>query len=208
MPRAQAEVLATTIIVSVAVIVALGLVYYLSPQLSRLSASHRASMLLSTYSASLGLSPLSSLNSSSVLVYSFGISNSGTIGVRVFLVVVPFMNGLPAVLNYTYSFYIMTNSSAVLAPGQASGWAPVPSLNVSTSDVFLYIRDGYYSLRDSGYTATSITLYDVGIVRPGGSVVVKLDLSGPSIASYVAALLVAVNGKYYEVGRYVVHVPA
>lgn len=206
--RGQSEVIATAILVSVAIVVAFGLIYYLEPQVARLSAENQVAVRLSSYSAALQLSPLSSLNTSNGVTWVFLLSNVGTEAFRIYLSILPVLNDVPTSVAYNFTVYNLTNSSALVEPGSVSGWSILPSLNVSPLRLHIFVNGKYYRLSELGFNE-SITIYDFGILVPGAPFAVKVDVNVtmPSV-SYVFVVLTRISNDYYEIGRFVVYSPS
>lgn len=206
--RGQAEVISTAILVSVAVVVALGLIYYLEPQLAASSRDYQVSSLLSSYAASLQVTELSRVNTTGGVVEAFELSNLGPRPFRIYVGVVPFLNstGIPVSGGGgNYTAYVMVNESAVVAPGNTTGWAVLPSVNVSPLSLWIYVGSKYYRISDLGWNG-SVLLYDLGVLNVSKPLVIKVDISDMSTdIVYYVSFFARIGNQYYEVSRVIVY---
>jgi len=203
--RAQAEVISTAIIVSVALIVALGLIYYLNPFTARSQSQYKLYSLLTSYASELEIAPVSTinttLNTTSVLI----VKNTGSLGFRAYLTIVPFYQRAPVEANVTGLVYNMTSNYSVIDPGDFTGWTQLNGTNVSAFNIHLYITSSYYRLSDF-VGAANVAVYDLGVLSPGTTRVLKVVLVNPiPTYSYSVIILARVSNDYYEVGRFILY---
>ena len=203
--RAQAEVISTAIIVSVALIVALGLIYYLNPFTARSQSQYRLYSLLSSYASALDIVPVSTINTTSNTTSVFIVENTGPLRFRAYLAIVPFYQRAPVGANVTGLVYNMTSNYSVIDPGDFTGWSQLNGANVSAFHIHVYITSSYYRLSDFTGTA-NITVYDLGVLGPSTTRVLKVVLVSPApVYSYSAIILARVSNDYYEVGRFILY---
>jgi hypothetical protein len=201
--RAQAELISTVIIVSIAVTLALGLVYYLTPAIAQARAHQQVMARLSEISAGLMVSLAGYENTSGGFNAVIDVSNSGAGLVNVYVGVLALdEGGVPRNIGVTYTVYNMTDSVASLSG--AVGWSALPSLTVPAENVYVYIRDGYYSLGRI-WRGGSYVLYNGGLLRDGSYGVYKVSASGLQTGyTYVITVYAMVNGNYYTVSEVLV----
>lgn len=198
MLRGQAELISTVIIVSIAVTLALGLIYYLTPLIAQARAQQQVYAQLAGIASGLTATLSAYENDSGTLYAVVTVTNNGFQDVRLFYGVLGFDDqGVPRSLP-VYSVYNMTSSVAALPVGGA-GWSPLPGFNTTTDHVYVYVKDGYYRLWDLGLKA-NYTLYDGGILRTGKSMVVGFSVTGaPPGYRYAAVIYAEVSGDFYAV---------
>ena len=203
--RAQAEVISTAIIVSVALIVALGLVYYLNPFTARSQSQYKLYSLLSSYASGLDIIPVSSINATSNTTSVFIVENTGSLRFRAYLAIVPFYQRAPIRANVTELVYNMTSNYSVIDPDDFTGWTQLNGTNISAFNIHLYITSSYYRLSDFIGTV-NVTVYDLGVLNPGSTRVLKVVLVSPApVYSYSAIILARVSNDYYEIGRFMLY---
>lgn len=198
MLRGQAELISTVIIVSIAVTLALGLVYYLTPLVAQARLQQQVYAQLAGIASGLTTSLSAYENDSGTLEAVISVTNNGFQNVRLYYGVLGFDDqGVPRSLP-VYSIYNMTGSVATLPVG-GSGWSPLPGFNVTTDYVYVYVKDGYYQLWSLGLRG-NYTLYDGGIVKPGDSRVIGFEVTGaPPGYRYAAVIYAEVSGYFYSV---------
>jgi hypothetical protein len=201
--RGQAEVISTAIIVSVAVVVALGLVYYLNPFAARGSAEYHKSALLSAYSSSISFIPISTINDTNTISV-FAVKDVGNTEFRLYMGVTTLYRNIPVNLtNSSVQAYIMSDDTAVV--DSDSGWSALSGFNISSRHVFLYIDSRYYSLSEFIDANSTYTLFDLGIIKPGDTLVLKVVVSNPNpVYTYVVSLYARIGNDFYEIGRYTI----
>ena len=203
--RAQAEVISTAIIVSVALIVALGLIYYLNPFAARSQGQYKLYSLLTSYASELEIAPVSTINTTSNTASVFIVKNTGPLRFRAYLAIVPFYQRAPVGANVTGLVYNMTSNYSVIDPDDFTGWTRLNGTNVSAFNIHLYITSSYYRLSDFIGTA-NVTMYDLGVLGPDSTRVLKVVLINPAPTySYSAIILARVSNDYYEIGRFIVY---
>ena len=208
--RGQAETVSVVILVSIALIIALGLIYYFSPLLAKSSRSYRLASLLSTYAASLQVVELSQINSSIGVTEVLELNNLGTHSLRIYVGVLAFLNSsdIPVdVGGQYYNVYRLANGSAPLIYGNTSGWRLLPRINVAPGHAWVYvqIQDKYFRLSELGWNS-SLVLYDVGPLNSSSPIALKIDVNVTQPAfTYFVSFFARVGNQYYEVSRIVVY---
>lgn len=200
MARAQAELISTVIIVSIAVTLALGLVYYLTPLLAQARAQQQVMARLAEISSGLNAVLSAYENTSDGFNAVVDLANNGAGVVALYIGVLAYNElGVPEPIAGSYEVYNMTGYAAPLS-GSAS-WALLNSRAVDAGHVYVYVRDGYYSLASLGVDG-NYTLYDAGVLRDGGYGVYKVSASGLALGyRYAIAVYAAVGDNYYLVAE-------
>ncbi|BEP16860.1 hypothetical protein PYJP_02120 [Pyrofollis japonicus] len=202
--RGQAELISTVIIVSVAIIIAFGLIYYFNPMISRSSAEYQLSSKLSLVASSLVISPISSLNKTDNVITVLFVKNMGQVSYRLYTGVVVLYGNIPVKDQANISIFIMRGDAAVVDGNE--GWKKINGFNTTSQYVYIYINSKYYRLSD--YVGqVNYTLFDLGVLgNSRSSIVLKNVLRDPNpIYTYVLSFLVRVGDKYYEVGRFPIY---
>ncbi len=198
--RTQAELLSTVIIVSIAIVLALGMVYYFTPLLVQARANQQIMNTLSNIAAALSMSLEGFENSTGGFKAVTVVINSGTSATRLYVFVLTYNSeNLPVLLpSLTYTVYNMSSAAAPLE--YDNGWNLLPSVSVDSRHVYVYIKDGYYGIGELKGNAGSIRLFDAGILRPGSYTVLKVEAQGvqPGYV-YSVALATRINNNYYVV---------
>ncbi len=203
--RSQAEVISTIIIVSVALIIALGLVYYLGPFVAESQSRYRLYSLLSSYASALSIVPVSTINTTSNITSVLIIKNTGSLGFRAYLAIIPFYQRVPVPVNATSLVYNMTNNYSVIDPNDFTGWSLLNGANVSSFLINVYIISSYYKLSNF-IENTNVLVYDLGILQPGSTRVLKIVLVDPiPVYSYSVTIFARVGDNYYEIGRFILY---
>ena len=207
--RGQSEVISTAIIVAVAVALALGTIYYLLPLVVQNRVAQQVQSLLLGYSASTSASLVYLENTSSGVSAVFTVRRSGAAeAYTVYSAVVAFdENGLPVSEVNNATFYELSGDVAE-ATG-SSGWTNLTAagriMYVPAGYIYLFIKDGYYSLSGLGsYSGSgSVEVAELGLLRPSESRVYKVVFSPlPGCnCTYALVIMASVNGRYYEVER-------
>ena len=193
--RAQAELISTVIIVSVAVTVAIGFIYYVYPGLARYSARSQVASLAASVSSSLSVSQVLGNESSCVLELSY----SGSRATRLYLGVFETNESLGIVGGEPlFSVYVFNDSYAD-APvfSSSAAWSPAPNTTVDNRYVMLFYGGEYMAL--GGLVPGNSTLYDLGVFSHGTVRAVRVDLPVPGV--YAATVFIRVSNSFYEVGR-------
>jgi len=199
--RGQAELLSTVIIVSIAVTLALGLVYYLAPVLAQARAQQQLMTRLAEISSGLTLTLAAYENTSTGFNAVVSVVNSGAGLVNLYLGVIAVDDGgVPQnISTLSYDVYNMTASVASI--DGVVGWTLLPALTVDVRDVYVYVKDDYYSLY-SFWGGGNYTLYSLGVFRSGDTGVFKVEAEGLQPGyTYVIALFTMANNRYYLVGE-------
>lgn len=212
MLRGQSEVISTAIIVAVAVALALGVVYYLTPLVVSNRVAQQLQMLLLDQGASLSVGIVYSENTTTGQIVVAEIRHLGGTGsFNVYAAVIALGgDGLP-VAAINASFYLLNESASVASATGSEGWIDLNAtgrlLFVTPGWVYMYVKDGYYVLSGlSSYSGGPVLLADLGLVRPGDVVTLKVEydrLAGCDDCVYVLSLFSMVNGRFYEVRRVV-----
>ncbi len=197
--RGQAELISTVILVSLAVVIALGLVYYLTPLLAGVRVEQQIMSRLAQIASSLDAGVAAAEPGANNLSVVFFVQNGGVDNVTVFLGVLAVKNNnVPVATLYNYSFYNMSSAAAVL--NGTAGWALLPSEQVNPGLVYVYAGDNYYVLASFVKNITGYKMFTGGIIPPGGIGIYKLLLNFTTTSfTYEVAIFVMVNGRYYEV---------
>ncbi|GEM_PF-3735570 len=200
MARAQAELISTVIIVSIAVTLALGLVYYLTPLLAQARAHQQVMARLGEIASGLTLTVTAYQNTSTGFNAVANVVNSNAGLVDLYMAVLALDDlGAPRNTSLTYKVYNMTSPVASLSG--TTGWTELSSVTVPAGKVYVYVRDGYYNL-GSIWRGGNVTLYRLGLFRNGGYGVFKIEAYGAEPGyTYVVAVFAVVNGEYYLVAE-------
>ncbi|HID41495.1 MAG TPA: hypothetical protein EYP33_04990 [Pyrodictium sp.] len=201
--RAQAELVSTVIIVSIAVVIGLALVYYLTPLLAENRANQQLASYLAEVSSGLDAGIVYSNETDSgylavFSVYAARIADS----VHVYLAVVAEYANLTGRLlaypEYDYQFSLLTANATLV--NASTGWINPTRLLAEADTVYAGPYDGqlypYSSLSD----ATVIPLYDGGVLQPLEEKIYRVIVYGPTSGIvYKILVLVEVSGRYYPV---------
>ncbi len=202
--RAQAEIISTVIIVSVALVIAFGLIYYLNPYVVRSQSQFKLYSTLSSYASSLSIVPVSTINSTNITAV-FILENTGSVTPRLYLAIVPFYGQVPVATTVLAQVYNMTGNYSVIDASDVTGWTILNATNISAFHIHLYVSSSYYRLSDLA-GSFNVSIYDLGIIGPREVRVIKAILSNPEpIYNYAAIILARVNNEYYEIGRYILY---
>ena len=198
MYRGQAELISTVIIVGIAITLAFGLVYYLTPLMAQARAQQQIYAQLSQVASGLSTSLLAYENNSGVVDAVISITNIGAQNVRLYYGVLGFdERGVPRVVP-VYWVFNMTSPVAEL-PVNSSGWSLLHSINVSAGNVYVYVKDGYYTLGGMGLNETYV-LYDGGVLKTGETEIIGFRIVATSSSyRYMGVIYIMINNDFYTV---------
>ncbi len=210
--RGQAEIISTVIIVSVAVAIALSVIYYLIPVLTQNRVLYQLQATLAEIAAGTRTGVVYegnyTVNGTDVYTVVFSLSNLGTVGeVAYYAAVMAFTEDMLPVGWANYTMYRL-NGTAAPAAVNDTGWVSLAAdaFPVPPGLVYLYIRDGYYrvdQLRtfDPGFGPARLT--PLGIIKPGEAEIFRADIYDYNSTSvrYALVVFVEANGNFFEVRR-------
>ena len=209
--RGQAELLSTVIIVSVAVALALGVIYYLLPLAAQGSVQQQIRSILSQITGSLVVATPSVIENDTAISAIVVVRNIGGAGdYMLYMGVVGLDNASVPLVLPNATFYELNGSVASL--NGTAGWvelAPgVRVFNITLDLVWLFIRNDYYRAADlARFDANdTIALASLGLFHAGDLRTFRVDVvksNTTSVSSYVVVVFTLVNGEFYEVARVV-----
>lgn len=195
--RGQSNVIATVIMVGIAVTVALGFISYVIPLVVSARVEQGISMQASRIGSDVSVGDVSSFNSSTGRVVVFGVS-SKTSGVGLYLAVLGFKDNYP-VEAADIALYTMAQS--VAAANTTDGWSPVPCIVVPGEKVRVYVQGEFYKL--SLFRISSVKVCPLGIARPGNESFYRVEITGqPTNTTYIGVVLANIDGDYISVAYF------
>ncbi len=212
--RGQAELVSTVIMVGLALVIALGIVYYFTPLITRVSVSGQLKATLASAGASIDSSVVvldsSSLGTKTVVI----VRNVGDTRWRACLSVIAFNeDGLP-VESVDSVYYLFEGSPAWI--NTTSGWVSLAQLASQGGDFTIYNEPSEYvymlfpsehiSLSSlSSFTSSVVEIACLDVLDPGSTRIVRVDLPVNIAAQggrvYSLVVLVVIDNLFYEVKR-------
>ena len=205
--RGQAELLSTVIIVSVAVVLALGVVYYLMPLAAQGSIQQQIRSILSQITGSLIVSTPSVVTNNTTVKAVVVVRNVGGAGSYMLYMTVAALDNSSVPLFFPNATYYTLNST-VASLDSTSGWLVLQPgagvFNVTADLVWMFVRNDYYRLSSlKRFNASdTIALASLGLFNTGDLRTYRVDIQlTNTTATYLIVLFTLVNGEFYEVAR-------
>ncbi len=195
--RGQSNVIATVIMVGIAVTVALGFISYVVPLVVSARLEQGVSVQASRIGSDISVGVTSSFNNSVGRVVVFGVS-SRTSDVGLYIAVLGFNDNYP-VEAADIALYTMAQS--VAAANTTDGWSPVSCTVVPGEDVRVYVQGEFYEL--SLFRIGSVKVCPLGIIKPGNESFYRIEIASQSSnTTYLGVVLANINGDYVSVAYF------
>lgn len=207
--RGQAELLSTVIIVSVAVALALGVIYYLLPLAAQGSIQQQIRSILGQITGSLVVATPAVVENDTSITAIVVVRNIGGAGDYMLYMGVVGLDNASVPLTFPDTTFYELNGSVATLNG-TTGWvqlAPgVRVFNVTLDLVWMFIRNDYYRLADlERFSANdTIALASLGLFHTGDLRTFRVDVvkdNTTRVNTYVLVVFTLVNGEFYEVAR-------
>ncbi len=193
----QSNVIATVIMVGIAITVALGFISYVIPLVVNARVEQSISMQASRIGSDVSVGVASSLNNSVGRVVVFGVS-SKTSDVGLYLAVLGFKDNYP-VEAADIALYTMAQS--VAAANTTDGWSLVSCVVVPGENVRVYVQGEFYKL--SLFRIESVKVCPLGIIKPGNESFYRVEITSQSTnTTYLGVVLANINGDYTSVAYF------
>ena len=195
--RGQSNVIATVIMVGIAVTVALGFISYVIPLVVNARVEQSVSMQVSRIGSDISVGVVSNFNNSVGRVMVFGVS-SRTSDVGLYFAVLGFKDNYP-VEAADIALYTMAQS--VAAANTTDGWSLVSCVVVPGEDVRVYAQGEFYKL--SLFRIESVKVCPLGIIKPGNENFYRVEITSQSTnTTYLGVILANINGDYTSVAYF------
>jgi hypothetical protein len=199
--RGQADLIAATIIVSVALALALALTGFFTPSMARYSTEQQLAATLAKVSSSLTVTPAAVVVETFNVKAALYINPDGLGSVRLYVTAVA-KQGNTITGCGSITVYNMTGSYAPL--DSVINWQQLPSFTVKPDHIYIISGNMLTSLASlkSWNQLQQVTMYDLGVLQPNRYQIVKLELENcPSGSSIYAQLYIMINNKFHEVAE-------
>ena len=199
--RGQADLVAATIIVSVAVALALALTGLFTPSMARYSAEQQLAATLAKISSSLTVTPAAVDVEGQDVTAVLYISLTGVGPVRLYITSIAKQGNIIQSCA-TITVYNMTGSYAPL--NSIINWQQLPYFTVKPDHLYILTGNTLANLASlkTWNRIQQATMYDLGLLQPNSYLIVKLELDTcPSGSSIYAQLYIMINNNYYEVAE-------
>lgn len=214
MAKGQAELVSTVIMVGLALVIALGIIYYFTPIITRVGVSGQLKATLASAGASIDASVVvldsGSFGTKSVVI----VRNVGDTRWRVCLSIIAFnKDGFP-VESIDSDYYLFEESPAWI--NTTSGWVSITYLasqgasftiyNEPKDYVYMLFSGEHISLSSiNSFMSSVVEIACLDVLDPGSTRIVRVDLPVNIAAQegkvYSLVVLTIINNLFYEIKR-------
>ncbi|ABM81230.1 hypothetical protein Hbut_1406 [Hyperthermus butylicus DSM 5456] len=197
--RGQAELISTAIMVGVALVIAYGLIYYLTPLIAAQRTGNEIASLIARTSAAISAVPVYGEDNVTVVnIYGEALEAP----VRLYVTVIAFDRNTSRIAppsNYDFNVYIL--ASEIADASSPTGWNQLASITAPCRNVYIAYGNGYYQLSSFIQNCVALRLYDVGVLEPGIPVTVRVEYGPVGGYQYTIHVLIRISDNYYTVAE-------